>query len=140
MHIDTGTETVLAEIVDGVGVVTLNQPTRRNALHPEMYDGVPRALDRFLADDGVGCILITRPSTSRWRKPCRWRANEWSALDEPTTTAPPSRPGWPGPRPNARVPTSFIATPDSTPGAPTNPLPTVRDTVVSFCLRTLRVA
>lgn len=57
--LDTGTETVTAEIVDGVGVITLNRPRRRNALHTEMYEAVPRLLDRFAADDGVGCVLIT---------------------------------------------------------------------------------
>lgn len=62
--VETGTETVDAHVVDGVGVVTLNRPHRRNALHGEMYDGVPRALDAFAADDGVGCVLITGAGTS----------------------------------------------------------------------------
>lgn len=57
--IDTGTETVLAQIVDGVGVVTLNRPHRKNALHSEMYEAVPPLLERFAADDEVGCVLIT---------------------------------------------------------------------------------
>jgi hypothetical protein len=35
--IDTGTDTVLAEIVDGVGVVTLNRPERRNALNRDVF-------------------------------------------------------------------------------------------------------
>lgn len=59
MQIETGTETVLAEVVDGVGVITLNRPDRRNALHPEMYDGVPRALERLIREPEVGCIMIT---------------------------------------------------------------------------------
>jgi 2-(1,2-epoxy-1,2-dihydrophenyl)acetyl-CoA isomerase len=59
MHVDTGTATVLAEIVDGVGLITLNRPERRNALHPEMFDGVPRALEQFHRDPGVGCIVVT---------------------------------------------------------------------------------
>src|ERR1700760_3838878 len=54
--IDTGTETVLGEIRAGVGVITLNRPERRNALHAEMYDAVPRLLDRFFADDEGGCM------------------------------------------------------------------------------------
>jgi 2-(1,2-epoxy-1,2-dihydrophenyl)acetyl-CoA isomerase len=58
-EIDTGTGTVIGEIRDGVGVVTLNRPERRNALHAEMYDAVPLLLDRFFADDEVGCILLT---------------------------------------------------------------------------------
>ncbi|MGV0836916.1 enoyl-CoA hydratase-related protein [Mycolicibacterium thermoresistibile] len=57
--IATGTDTVLAAVVDGVGVVTLNRPQRRNALHVDMYDAVPRVLERFAADDEVGCVLIT---------------------------------------------------------------------------------
>jgi 2-(1,2-epoxy-1,2-dihydrophenyl)acetyl-CoA isomerase len=57
--IETGTETVLAEVVDGVGVITLNRPERRNALHAEMYVAVPRLLEQFGADDTIGCVLLT---------------------------------------------------------------------------------
>lgn len=59
LRIDTGTDTVLAEITDGVGIITLHRPQRRNALHPEMYEAVPALLDRFTADDEVGCVLLT---------------------------------------------------------------------------------
>lgn len=58
-QIDTGTATVLAEVADGVGSITLNRPERRNALHAEMYEAVPRLLERFAAADDVGCVLIT---------------------------------------------------------------------------------
>ena len=57
--VDTGTDTVLAEIVDGVGVLTFNRPHRRNALHPEMYEAVPRLLEQFADSDDVGCVLVT---------------------------------------------------------------------------------
>nr|WP_090276926.1 enoyl-CoA hydratase-related protein [Mycolicibacterium komanii]CRL70664.1 enoyl-CoA hydratase [Mycolicibacterium komanii] len=57
--IETGTDTVLAEVVDGVGVITLNRPERRNALHAEMYIAVPRLLEQFAADDAIGAVLIT---------------------------------------------------------------------------------
>jgi 2-(1,2-epoxy-1,2-dihydrophenyl)acetyl-CoA isomerase len=57
--IDTGTETVLAQVVDGVGVITFNRPHRRNALHSEMYVAVPPLLERFAADSDVGAVLIT---------------------------------------------------------------------------------
>lgn len=57
--IETGTDTVLAEVVDGVGIITLNRPGRRNALHAEMYVAVPRLLERFAADDGIGSVVIT---------------------------------------------------------------------------------
>lgn len=57
--IDTGTDTVLAEVIDGVAVITLHRPHRRNALHAEIYDAVPRLLEGFAADDAIGCVLIT---------------------------------------------------------------------------------
>lgn len=57
--LQTGTDTVLAEIVDGVGVITLNRPDRRNALHSEMYEAVPALLTGFAADDGIGAVLLT---------------------------------------------------------------------------------
>ncbi|MCV7380870.1 enoyl-CoA hydratase [Mycobacterium alsense] len=57
--LDTGTDTVTAEIADGVGVITLNRPERRNALHAEMYEAVPRLLERYAGDDAVGSVLIT---------------------------------------------------------------------------------
>ena len=57
--VDTGTETVRAEVVDGVGVIELNRPERRNALHAEMYDAIPKLIEQFEADDGVGCMLLT---------------------------------------------------------------------------------
>ena len=57
--IDTGTETVLAAVVDGAALITLNRPQRRNALHADMYRAVPALLERFAADDAVGAVVIT---------------------------------------------------------------------------------
>ena len=57
--VDTGTETVRAEVNDGVGVIELNRPDRRNALHAEMYAAMPALVKRFEADDTVGCMLLT---------------------------------------------------------------------------------
>jgi 2-(1,2-epoxy-1,2-dihydrophenyl)acetyl-CoA isomerase len=57
--IDTGTDTVLAEFVDGVAIISFNRPERRNALHPGIYEAVPRLLDGFATDAAVGCVLIT---------------------------------------------------------------------------------
>ncbi|MGE2834848.1 enoyl-CoA hydratase/isomerase family protein [Mycobacterium sp. SMC-4] len=59
VSVDTGTDTVRAAVVDGVAVLTLNRPHRRNALHPEMYEALPRLLERFAADDEIGCVLLT---------------------------------------------------------------------------------
>jgi len=57
--VQTGTDTVLAEVIDGVGVITLNRPDRRNALHAEMYEAVPRMLEQFAADERIGAVLLT---------------------------------------------------------------------------------
>jgi 2-(1,2-epoxy-1,2-dihydrophenyl)acetyl-CoA isomerase len=59
MEIETGTDTVLAERTDGVGIITLNRPERRNALHAEMFEAVPLLLERFIGDPDVGCVMIT---------------------------------------------------------------------------------
>jgi 2-(1,2-epoxy-1,2-dihydrophenyl)acetyl-CoA isomerase len=59
LDVDTGTDTVLAVIRDRVGVITLNRPKRRNALHPEMFEAVPRVLDGFATNADVGCVVIT---------------------------------------------------------------------------------
>lgn len=62
--IDTGTDTVLAEIVDRVAIIALNRPERRNALHPGIYEAVPRLLEQFACDDAIGCVLITGSGSS----------------------------------------------------------------------------
>ena len=57
--VPSGTDHVLGRIADGVGVIELNRPERRNALHPDMYDAIPRLIEAFDADDEVGCVLLT---------------------------------------------------------------------------------
>ena len=64
MEIETGTDTVVAEVIGRVGIVTLHRPERRNALHADMYDAVPAVLERFIADDAIGCIMITGAGTA----------------------------------------------------------------------------
>jgi 2-(1,2-epoxy-1,2-dihydrophenyl)acetyl-CoA isomerase len=59
MEIPTGTTMVRAWRDDGVGVVELNRPERRNALHPEMYAAVPQVLEKMDEDDSVRCIVVT---------------------------------------------------------------------------------
>lgn len=51
--------TILTEIVERVGVLTLNRPRQLNALNDELMDALGRALLSFDADDSVGVILIT---------------------------------------------------------------------------------
>ncbi len=38
---------MLAAVRDGVGVVTFNQPEKRNAISIEMWEGLSRILDEF---------------------------------------------------------------------------------------------
>ncbi|RSN64350.1 enoyl-CoA hydratase/isomerase family protein [Actinomadura sp. WAC 06369] len=58
-RVDSGTPHVLGRVEDGVGVIELNRPERRNALHPDMYDAVPRLIEAYDRDDAVGCVLVT---------------------------------------------------------------------------------
>jgi 2-(1,2-epoxy-1,2-dihydrophenyl)acetyl-CoA isomerase len=57
--VDTGTETVKIEVVDRVGIITLNRPERRNALHDDMYDPVISAVEAFAVAPDVGCVVVT---------------------------------------------------------------------------------
>jgi 2-(1,2-epoxy-1,2-dihydrophenyl)acetyl-CoA isomerase len=57
--IDTGTEDLLAEVDDGVAVITMNRPERRNALSGPMLDAMARVLADVEVDDDVGCVILT---------------------------------------------------------------------------------
>lgn len=50
---------VRTEITDGVAVVTLNDPDKRNALNLDMVEEVSAALDAIEADDSVGAVVVT---------------------------------------------------------------------------------
>lgn len=58
-EIDTGTEHLLAELDDGVGVITLNRPERRNALSDEMLQSLGRVLAEFDAASDVRSVVVT---------------------------------------------------------------------------------
>jgi enoyl-CoA hydratase len=47
------------EVSDGVAVITLNDPERRNALNLPMVDEIVDAFDKIEADDQVGAIVVT---------------------------------------------------------------------------------
>jgi len=57
--LDTGTGQLLAEVDDGVAVVTMNRPERRNAFTLEMLDALGRVLAELERDDSVGAVLLT---------------------------------------------------------------------------------
>ena len=57
--LETGSEDVLARIEDGVAVITLNRPARRNALSAGMLAGLGGALAEAERSRDVGAVLIT---------------------------------------------------------------------------------
>jgi len=58
-EIDTGTGDLLAQVSDGVAVLTMNRPERRNAMSGPMLDALGRVLARAEVDDDVGCVVLT---------------------------------------------------------------------------------
>jgi len=58
-QIDTGTDHLLGQIHDGVAVLTMNRPERRNALSDAMLAALARTLADLEVDDDVGCIVLT---------------------------------------------------------------------------------
>lgn len=57
--IDTGTEHLLAEVKDGVAVITMNRPEARNALSGEMLAALAQTLSDVEVDPNVKCVVIT---------------------------------------------------------------------------------
>ena len=58
-EIETGTKDLLAHVEDGVAVLTMNRPERRNALSGGMIQGLADALEAVETDDEVGCVVLT---------------------------------------------------------------------------------
>ena len=52
-------ETILLDIEDGVGIVTLNRPEKLNAMNRQLAGELRDAVKALDADDRVGCIVIT---------------------------------------------------------------------------------
>ncbi len=57
--IETGTEHLSAVVSDGVAVLTMNRPERRNALTGEMLAGMQLALTDCATARDVRCIVVT---------------------------------------------------------------------------------
>jgi len=58
-HLDTGTDDLLAEVDDGVAILTMNRPHRRNAMSQAMLAAMDRVLGEVEVDDSVGCVVLT---------------------------------------------------------------------------------
>ncbi|MBX2853794.1 MAG: enoyl-CoA hydratase [Rhodobacteraceae bacterium] len=52
-------ETIVVETRDHVGLITLNRPEARNALNRQLMLELGEALNRFEAEEHVGCVVIT---------------------------------------------------------------------------------
>src|ERR1700740_1359539 len=58
-ELDTGTEDLCAEIDDGVAVITMNRPERRNAFSQAMISALAAVLAQVETDEAVGCVVLT---------------------------------------------------------------------------------
>jgi enoyl-CoA hydratase len=50
---------MLADVQDGVGLITFNQPEKRNAMSVEMWDGLAAILDAWEHDPSVRVVVLT---------------------------------------------------------------------------------
>jgi enoyl-CoA hydratase len=50
---------MLAEVADGVGLITFNQPEKRNAMSVNMWHGLEEILDSFEADASIRVVIMT---------------------------------------------------------------------------------
>ena len=57
--IDTGTKELLCSVEERVAVVTLNRPDAKNALSPDIKQGLMDLLPALGSDPDVGCVLLT---------------------------------------------------------------------------------
>lgn len=57
--IDTGTNDLLAEVIDGVALITLNRPEARNAMSGAMNQALQKTLADAEIDADIKCIVLT---------------------------------------------------------------------------------
>jgi enoyl-CoA hydratase/carnithine racemase len=50
---------ILKAVTDGVGIVTFNNPDKRNAMSIEMWEGVGQALSELRDDDTIRVVILT---------------------------------------------------------------------------------
>ena len=50
---------ILKSVTDGVGIVTFNNPEKRNAMSIEMWDGLGAALTELREDEAVRVVILT---------------------------------------------------------------------------------
>lgn len=60
---EPGFEQITTEVADGIFLLSLNRPDRKNAFTAQMGDEIIRALDVADADDAVRCVILTGAGT-----------------------------------------------------------------------------
>lgn len=55
---ELATDKILAEVTDGVGWLTINNPERRNAVSLDMWDAMRQAVEAFGGDPAVRCVVL----------------------------------------------------------------------------------
>ena len=53
------TNPVVTEVLGRVGLIRIDRPEAMNALNDDVVDGISAAIDRFEADDNIGCMVLT---------------------------------------------------------------------------------
>jgi len=71
MNIDTGTPKMLARKEGGIGWMTFNQPEKRNAVAPAMWDALTEFFVRANADPEVRAGIFTGEGLRRDDHPAR---------------------------------------------------------------------
>jgi len=62
--LETGTDELLARLEDGLAIVTLNRPERRNALSDTLSPAMRRLFARLHESEGVRALLLTGAGTA----------------------------------------------------------------------------
>ena len=55
---ETITEKIQSRVEDGIGWLIFNNPARHNAMSLDMWEAVPRVMEKFLADEAVRVIVL----------------------------------------------------------------------------------
>ena len=58
MNVTTHTEKLIARKENGIGWIIFNNPEKRNALSPDMYDGMRLAMDDYATDPEVRLVIL----------------------------------------------------------------------------------
>jgi enoyl-CoA hydratase/carnithine racemase len=64
MDLETGTDELLATLVDGVATLTLNRPNSRNALSDRLSPAFRRMVARLADMDEARCVVVTGAGTA----------------------------------------------------------------------------